>query len=79
MGGRVLDEIKPVITQSEALQHLRIFIAHGVQDNTLPVTYAREAKAYVEPLQVQLSYHEYSMGHQITADVLSDLNNWLNK
>ena len=77
LGGRMLEEIKPIVTGNKDLKKLKVFIAHGVQDNTLPVGYARAAKSYLEDLPVQLSYHEYEMGHQISPAVLADLNKWL--
>lgn len=77
LSGRVLDEIKPVVAKEEYLQRLKVFVAHGVQDNTLPVHYAREAKYYFEDLGVQLTYKEYPMGHQLSNEVLQDLNKWL--
>ena len=78
LSGRLLNEVKPFISKQKALQQLKVFIAHGTQDSTLPVQYARDAKAYLQSLGVQLSYHEYNIGHQINADVLNDLVSWLN-
>lgn len=78
LSGRVLEEIQPLpTTLSYALGRLRVFIAHGIQDGTLPVQYARTAKALMEELGVQLKYHEYHMGHQITQAVIDDINEWL--
>jgi phospholipase/carboxylesterase len=76
--GRVLMEIRPYVEQGEDLKQLAVFIAHGTQDNTLPVHYAREAKAYLQQLGVKLSYHEFEMGHQISNPVLEETINWLN-
>jgi phospholipase/carboxylesterase len=77
LGGRVLEEIQNTIEPIGAFKQLRVFIAHGVQDGTLPIHYARTAKTFMETLGVQLSYHEYQMGHQINLEVLADLSNWL--
>ena len=77
LSGRLLVEVRPLITKNEDLQKLKVFIAHGIQDNTLPVHYARDAKLYLENLDVQLSYHEYEMGHQINETVIQDINMWL--
>jgi phospholipase/carboxylesterase len=79
LSGRLLVEIRPSIMKNDDVQQLKVFIAHGMQDNTLPVQYAREAKSYLENLGIQLSYHEYNMGHQINGAVLKDLNEWLNE
>ena len=78
-GGRLLEEIKPLVKKDDNIQKLKIFIAHGLQDSTLPVHYARRAKEYIEELGISLSYHEYSTGHQISNEMLQDLNSWLRK
>ncbi len=79
LSGRLLAEIRPSIINHDDLHQLKVFVAHGVQDNTLSVRYAREAKSFLENLRVQLSYHEYDMGHQINGQVIHDLNAWLNE
>jgi phospholipase/carboxylesterase len=75
--GRILQEIRPLVHQNVALKQLKVFISHGTQDNTLPVHYAREAKAYLENAGVQLTYHEQDMGHQINSQVISNVKSWL--
>jgi phospholipase/carboxylesterase len=77
LSGRLLVEIRPSITKNDDLQRLKVFIAHGIQDNTLPVQYARDAKSYLENLGVQLSYYEYKIAHQINGPILNDVNVWL--
>ena len=77
LSGRVLDEIKPLIQKNAELQQLKVFLAHGVADNTLPIHYAREAKAYLESLEISLNYHEYEMGHQVNSAVVKDMKEWL--
>jgi phospholipase/carboxylesterase len=75
--GRILEEIQSSITSNQNLTQLKVFLSHGIQDNTLPIHYAREGKSFLEKLQVKLSYHEYQMGHQINEAVLNDLTIWL--
>lgn len=79
LSGRLLDEIKPLVLAGEKkyLEELKVFIAHGVQDRTLPVHYARTAKEYLETLTIPVAYQEYPTGHEISSLVLNDLNNWL--
>ena len=79
LSGRLLEEIKPSVKKDNYLQILKVFVAHGVQDNTLPIHYARQAKDYIESLGINVSYHEYPIGHQICSNVLEDLNSWLKK
>ena len=77
LSGRILTEIRPLVKPGAALQRLNVFISHGKQDGTLPVTYAREAREYLQPLGVKLSYHEFETGHNLSVQVLAELVNWL--
>jgi phospholipase/carboxylesterase len=79
LSGRILDDIKPLVQRNADLQQLKVFLAHGVADNTLPIHYAKAAKAYLESLGISLSYHEYEMGHQINSAVVRDMEEWLGK
>lgn len=75
LSSRILEEVKPVLVNQAPV--LQAFVAHGRQDGTLGIHYAREAKEYLEGMHVLISYHEYDMGHQINEQVLTDLNRWL--
>ena len=77
MSGRLLEEIKPVITPSAYLSELRMFISHGTQDTTLPVQYARQALTYLKSLHLNPGYKEYNEGHGINSEMRSDFVAWL--
>lgn len=79
LSGRILEEIRPLVKVTAALNKLRVFIAHGTADRVLPLHYAREAKAFIAGYGLSLSYHEYEMGHGIDQQVLTDLNDWLKR
>ncbi|WP_255481194.1 alpha/beta hydrolase [Pontibacter sp. Tf4] len=79
LSGRILQEIRPEVKPGKDVENLKVFIAHGTQDGTLPVHYAREAKEYLQQLQVTPACFEYNGGHQITQEVLTNLANWLQK
>jgi phospholipase/carboxylesterase len=77
LSGRLLTEIRPMVKPSAELQNLKVFISHGKQDGTLPVQYAREAKDYLQPLGVKITYQEFDMGHQISNEVIREMVKWL--
>jgi phospholipase/carboxylesterase len=77
LSGRILQEIRAEVKPGKPLSKLKVFVAHGTQDGMLPVSYAREAKTYLDSLHVQVSYHEFRMTHQINHEVLRELNAWL--
>lgn len=75
--GRILEDIQKSTTPGKEHKTLRVFLAHGIQDNTLPIHYARQAKSWLEKIGVDLTYREYEMGHQINQQVLTDMKKWL--
>lgn len=76
---RLLSEVKPLIKDKKELAHLKLFIAHGTEDQTLVVEYGRDAKAFLAPLLPKLEYHEYKMAHAVVAEELEDFKIWLGK
>ncbi len=57
-----------------ALVPVPIFIAHGTQDETVPVTMARSARSDFETAGVKVSYCESETGHKLGADCAKQLS-----
>jgi phospholipase/carboxylesterase len=77
LGGRLLQEVRPLIASKNQLEQLNIFVAHGTEDGTLGIHYAREAVDYLKQLGLHPIYNEYPAGHYITNEMLTDVTNWL--
>ncbi|WP_114782354.1 alpha/beta hydrolase [Botryobacter ruber] len=77
--GRILQELRSLVAAADQLKNLKVFIAHGTQDGTLPVHYAREAKSFLESKGITSAYLELDMGHQITSEVVVAVREWLEK
>jgi phospholipase/carboxylesterase len=54
-------------------------LAHGIQDDLLPVDWARQSRDTLQRLEVDLEYHEFDMGHQVSEESLAVINTWLEK
>lgn len=54
-------------------------LTHGIQDPMLPVDWARRSRDTLQRLEVNLEYHEFNMGHQISEESLTTINRWLEK
>lgn len=54
-----------------------IFLGHGTMDQMVPVDRGRTTKAFLEELGYSPEYHEYEMGHEISEEVIFDLQPWL--
>jgi phospholipase/carboxylesterase len=79
LSGRMLREIDSQIAEPERLKSVSAFIAHGLQDNVLPVDWAKEADAWLERIGVAHETHFYDMAHEIVAEELADFSRWLTK
>ncbi len=77
LSGRILTQIRNSVHKTSELANLKILLAHGTLDKTLPITYAREAREYLESLDVQLTYHEYPIGHQVNSEELAEIEKWI--
>ncbi len=78
MSGRLLEEIKPLVVSAEKLESLKIFIAHGMNDEMINIAKAREAVAYLNAKKLTVDYKEYNEAHTISKEMLQDLLRWLN-
>ena len=77
MSGRLMPEIEPQIAPPEQLQGLPMFIAHGTQDQVLPIAYGRGIRDKLQTLPVDLTYREYPMPHSVSPESLRDIATWL--
>jgi phospholipase/carboxylesterase len=77
MSGRIPSEIRPLIASSEQLSGLPFLVVHGTADRVLPITYGRASRELLSSLPVDLTYHEYTMGHEVSQESLSEVTTWL--
>ena len=54
-------------------------LTHGIQDPMLPVDWARRSRDTLQKLGTNLEYHEFNMGHNVSAESLAVINRWLEK
>jgi phospholipase/carboxylesterase len=70
-------ELAQKVVNPEALAQLPTLIQHGSADPAIEVTRARQSVETLRALKVPLSYREYDCGHEIPAQGLRDLSNFL--
>jgi phospholipase/carboxylesterase len=54
-----------------------IFVAHGINDQYIPLDDARAVRAFLESQEYSPTYKEYPMRHEIAQLVLDDLEPWI--
>ena len=77
MSGRILPEIRPLIASNEELSGFPFLVVHGTVDMVLPITHGHASRELLSSLPVDLTYHEYPMGHEVNQESLSDVTTWL--
>jgi len=54
-------------------------LTHGEQDTLIPVEWARASRDRLQGLGVDLEYHEFPMGHNVSMESLEVINKWMEK
>ncbi len=77
MSGSVPQEPLAGMADPERLRDKPVLVLHGLYDDVLPIEHGHQSRDLLGGLPVDLEYHEYPMGHEISADSLNDLIAWL--
>jgi phospholipase/carboxylesterase len=61
------------------LKNKPFILTHGVQDTMIPIDWGRASRDRLQTLGVDLAYHEFQMGHNVSMDSLEVISKWLEK
>lgn len=61
----------------DKLKGLRVFISHGTFDELIPIKLGEESAELLNNSGASVTFREYTMGHQVTEEVLRDLTTWM--
>ena len=62
---------------ADGRQELPTLVQHGSGDEIIAVARAQQSMEALRSLHVPVTYREYEMGHEISAESLADLSQWL--
>ena len=79
MSGRILPEALAARAPDAALAGRPVLVVHGVHDGVLPIANGRASREALSKLPVELDYHEFPMGHEVTAGSFATVNGWLTR
>ena len=80
VGFRIREKLAGIVVMSGALfeddlpplsPDLPVLIVHGTQDDMIPVLAARRTRRVLESYSIEPEYHEFPMGHFVTADSIA--------
>ena len=72
-------ELADKVADREALKRLPTMIQHGSRDEAINISRGRESVEKIRELRIPVVYREYDCGHEITAQGLRDLSQFLNE
>ncbi|MGE5047652.1 MAG: alpha/beta hydrolase [Deltaproteobacteria bacterium] len=67
------------LPRPSSLKGFPVFAAHGEQDPLVPIELGRSVRDELVRLGVDVSWHEYPMGHMVVPQELEDARAWLQK
>jgi phospholipase/carboxylesterase len=79
MSGRLPRQALELEPDREALAGMPILVTHGLYDQMLPIADGRAIRDHLSALPVKLTYREYPMAHEVSAESLRDVTGWLTK
>jgi len=56
---------------------LPAFLGHGVEDRMIPLAWGRATRDRLAALGLDVTWREYAMGHEVTAEEIIDIASWL--
>jgi phospholipase/carboxylesterase len=76
LSGRILPELEPLLAPRERLVRVQALIAHGRDDDKLPMQWAERADAWLQRLGVRHVLRLYPGGHGIGEAMARDFIDW---
>jgi phospholipase/carboxylesterase len=76
-GGKLPTETVPEAAFRAAAGTVRVFIAHGAQDRAIKPKESEHARDYLGQLGYSVVYHEFPGGHQLSAELLREAQQWM--
>jgi len=77
MSGRMPVQVLEREPDREALKGKPVLVTHGLYDTVIAVAQGRAARDYLSGLPVALTYREYPMAHEVSAESLKEVARWL--
>jgi phospholipase/carboxylesterase len=74
MSGRFPEQVLERELEPGALTGMPVLVTHGIYDSVLPIENGRELRRRLESLPVDLTYSEYPMFHEVSAESLRDVS-----
>ncbi len=77
IGGEILPEMLHMRVSKSRLREFPVFLAYGVHDQIMPIIDGRNTRDLLATFTNELSYREYSTGHEVSSRMIQEASAWL--
>lgn len=77
ISGYLNEEIMKEDYRSKDFSNLNFYVSHGIQDQVIPVSWARKAPEVLKKLGIEHSYSEFPVGHGVAPQNLKEIISWI--
>jgi phospholipase/carboxylesterase len=77
LSGRFGEQLFDVPASRDAVARVPVFVAHGTDDDVLPIANGRAVRDAFRPLVKDFTYREYPVAHGISVEEIHDVGAWL--
>ena len=77
LSGQFPESSSLVNMRPDVFRNIPFLVVHGLYDNVLPVANGRRSESWLKEHVDKLEYREYPMGHEINAEAIGLVRDWL--
>jgi phospholipase/carboxylesterase len=77
LSGRFSETLFATPAPTDAVRNVPLFVAHGLQDDVLPVANGRAIRDVFQPIVRDFTYREYPIPHAISPEEIRTVGAWL--
>ncbi|MBT8395182.1 MAG: alpha/beta fold hydrolase [Flavobacteriaceae bacterium] len=77
LSGYIDKDLLPDKADVNGYKHLDFYCSHGVEDQVIPVDWARRAQPFLNSLNIKNKYSEFPVGHGVAPQNFYEFKEWL--
>ena len=77
LSGYINKDLLPEKAEANSYNHLDFYISHGAADQVIPVEWGRQAKPFLDSLNINNRYSEFNVGHGVSPQNFYEFKEWL--
>lgn len=77
LSGYINKDILPDRSDINNYKHLNFYCSHGIDDQVIPIEWARQSRPFLNALMIKNQYSEFPVGHGVAPQNFYELKEWL--